>query len=233
MRFPKNAVFRGIVALFALSAATAFAADGTLRVNKMTFSPGEQISVSFTAPASYDAHAWVGIIPSDIPHGKEAVNDAHDITYQYLNKRSRGTLTFAAPGKPGNYDLRMNDTDSDGREVTSVSFTVEGVADAGATGKPTLKANKQSFAPGETITVTFTAPGGYDSSAWVGIIPAEIAHGDENVNDANDVSYQYLNKRTKGTLTFKAPDRRGKWDLRMSDSDNGGKEVASAGFTVR
>ena len=233
MRLSKGLSVIAAAAAFTMIAAAAFAADGTLRVNKTTFSPGEQVSVTFTAPASYDAHAWVGLIPSDIPHGKEAVNDAHDITYQYLNKRTRGTLTFSAPSKPGNYDLRMNDTDSDGREVASVSFTVEGVADAGAAGKPTLKLSKQSFRPGEAITVTFSAPGGYDSSAWVGIIPAEIAHGDENVNDANDISYQYLNKRTKGTLTFKAPDRRGKWDLRMSDSDNNGKEVASASFTVR
>jgi hypothetical protein len=81
--------------------------------------------VNFTAPASFEGNAWIGIIPSSVAHGSEAENDKHDLTYQYLNKKVAGTMTFTAPEKAGAYDFRMHDTDSDGKEVTSVSFTVK------------------------------------------------------------------------------------------------------------
>jgi hypothetical protein len=34
-------------------------------------------------------------------------------------------IVFTAPAAPGSYDFRMHDTDSNGRELTSVSFRVE------------------------------------------------------------------------------------------------------------
>lgn len=96
---------------------------GTLSLDKTRFAPGESIVVRFTAPANWPSDAWVGIIPASIPHGNEAVNDQHDITYQYLGKRTAGNLTFTAPG-PGNWDFRLHDTDSGGKEFASVTFTV-------------------------------------------------------------------------------------------------------------
>ena len=95
-----------------------------LRLEKTLFAPGEEIRVSFQASRGYAANAWVGIIPSTVPHGSEAVNDQYDLTYQYLRKRVAGELFFKAPVRPGAYDLRMHDTDNRGREVASVSFRV-------------------------------------------------------------------------------------------------------------
>jgi hypothetical protein len=66
----------------------------------------------------------VGIIPSEVPHGSESVNDRNDLTYQYLRGRTGGVLTFRAPPAPGNYDFRMNDSDNGGRELASVPFKV-------------------------------------------------------------------------------------------------------------
>lgn len=97
----------------------------TIQLEKETFKPGEKIPMYFTAPPSFPGRAWVGIIPSSVPHGSEAENDQHDIAYQYLRGLTSGTLTFAAPDTPGSYDLRMHDTDSDGQEVASVTFRVE------------------------------------------------------------------------------------------------------------
>ena len=93
-------------------------------LNKTTFAPTEEIQVSFVALSTFASNAWVGIIPSDIPHGSEAVNDQHDLSYQYLSRRTSGTLVFKAPTPNGSYDLRMHDTDSNGQEVYSVSFEV-------------------------------------------------------------------------------------------------------------
>jgi len=102
-----------------------FGGKATLSLDKAEYGPGEAITVTFKAPGSYPGNAWIGIIPSNIEHGSEATNDQHDLTYQYLQKRTAGTLTFTAPDQPGSYDFRMNDSDNNGREVYSVTFTVK------------------------------------------------------------------------------------------------------------
>jgi len=56
------------------------------------------------------------------------------------------------------------------------------------------KTDKSTYAPGETIKVEYTADPNWDKSAWIGIIPSEIAHGKESENDKNDLAYQYLKK---------------------------------------
>ncbi len=97
--------------------------SGSLSLDKSRYAPGEAITVRFTAPAGWPDDAWIGIIPSSIPHGSEAVNDKHDVTYQYLKKRTAGSMTFNAPG-PGAWDMRLHDSDSGGKEFASVSFQV-------------------------------------------------------------------------------------------------------------
>jgi hypothetical protein len=78
--------------------------------------------------------------------------------------------------------------------------------------------------------VRFAAPR-YPNDAWIGVIPSEIAHGSEPVNDQHDVSYQYLSGRTSGEMTFAAP-QKGRWDLRLHTTDSGGVETASVSFVV-
>ena len=97
----------------------------TMKLDRTVAKPGENIVVTWTAPSGYANNAWIGIIPSDIPHGDESKNDSHDLTYQYLSGKTSGTFTFKAPGKPGKYDFRMHDTDSSGKEVAFVSFEVK------------------------------------------------------------------------------------------------------------
>jgi len=208
-----------------------FAATAKLWLDKMTFAPGETIKVHFTAPASYEKNAWIGIIPSSIPHGEEATNDQNDLGYQYLNKKTSGLFTFTAPTEPGNYDFRMNDSDSNGKEVAAVSFSI--IASAANEGVPKLWLSKTTFKVGEKIIVNFTAPSSYDQSAWIGIIPSDIPHGKESDNDAHDLTYQHLTKKTSGFFTFTAPTEPGNYDFRMNDSDSDGTEVASVSFTVK
>jgi len=199
--------------------------EPTLELNKTSFEPGETIVVTFTASPDYTDDAWVGIVPSEVPHGDEAVNDQHDITYQYLNGLTEGDLEFEAPLEPGSYDLRLHDTDYDGAEVASVSFEVVDVM-------PKLMLERTSFRAGETIVVAFTAPAAYPNNAWVGVIPSHVPHGDEAVNDQHDLAWQYLGGQTGGVLEFAAPYEPGSYDLRMHDSDVDGAEVASVTFEV-
>ena len=68
--------------------------------------------------------------------------------------------------------------------------------------KPSITLEKQSFSPGENIKLKFSASPNYANNAWIGIIPSHINHGIESINDQHDISYQYLNKRVSGVLTF-------------------------------
>lgn len=111
----------------------------SLRLDKNTFSPGEIIQVYFEASGNFDRSAWVGIVPSNVAHGSVAENDKYDLTYQFLEERTSGTLTFKAPQASGSYDLRMFDTDSNGREMASASFVVQSSTSGPITGESSDK----------------------------------------------------------------------------------------------
>jgi hypothetical protein len=203
-------------------------ADTSMWLDKTSFSPGERIVVHFTAPASFPTSAWIGMIPSNIPHGSEVTNDQHDIEYKYLKGMTSGTLYFTAPRKAGKYDFRMHDRDNGGTEVGSMSFYV--VAPSGA--DASLRLDKRSYYVGEQIMVTFTAPATFHRSAWIGIIPSGIPHGSETTNDQHDIAYKYIEGMTSGTFYFTAPNTPGSYDIRMNDNNSGGNEVTSVTFSV-
>jgi hypothetical protein len=221
-----------LAALICFAALPVLAQTGgaSLSIPKRGYTPGESIVVTFSAPVGLPTNAWVGIIPSSVPHGSEATNDQNDIAYKYLSGKTYGTLEFTAPTKPGSYDLRMNSSDNNGAELTSVSFTVSAGAPSSSA---SLKLSAYSVAPGESIAVTFTAPAELATNAWIGIIPSWVGHGSEATNDQYDLSYQYLSGKTSGTLYFSAPTTPGSYDFRMHDTDNSGKELTSVTFTVR
>lgn len=187
--------------------------------------PGGTVVVHFEAAPTFHDNAWVGVVPSEVPHGNEAENDRYDVDYEYLKKRTSGTLELQAPAHVGSYDVRMHDSDHYGREVASASFEVVEVG-----GKVWL--DKTDFATGEVMAVHFEVPPGLNPRAWAGIVPSEVPHGDEATNDKHDVSYQYLNGRAEGTLSFSAPSTEGSFDIRLHDSDGGGSEIASVTFSI-
>ena len=85
---------------------------------------GSPITVDFEAPISYAENAWIGIVPSATAHGEESVNDSANMGYEHLSGRTRGRLILKVPAEAGSYDVRMFDTDSEGKEVDSVTFEV-------------------------------------------------------------------------------------------------------------
>ncbi len=98
--------------------------EANIYLNKYNFRPNETIIVNYTAPSSVGKTAWIGIVPADVQHGSEAINDQNDIANHHLNRKKTGVLRFTAPTTPRLYDFRMNDNDNNGREVTSISFNV-------------------------------------------------------------------------------------------------------------
>ncbi len=187
--------------------------------------PSGTVVVHFEAAPTFHDNAWIGVVPSEVPHGDEGENDRHDVDYEYLKKRTSGTLELNAPAQMGTYDVRMHDSDLNGREVASASFEVVAVS-----GKVWL--DKTDFATGEVMQVHFEVPAGLSPRAWAGIVPSEVPHGDEATNDKHDVSYLYLKGLAGGTLTFSAPSTEGSFDVRLHDSSSGGSEIASVTFAT-
>lgn len=70
-----------------------------------------------------------------------------------------------------------------------------------------LSATPAMVSPGESITVTFTAPG--FQSDWISIYPIG------EINQNYDAGWQYLGGRTSGTLTYTAPSTPGEYEFRM------------------
>jgi len=204
---------------------------GELSLSSREFKPGESITVNYSTEGDFGSNSWIGIIPAEIDHGDESKNDQHDVSYQYF-KDKKGNLKFTAPEKPGKYDFRMHTTDANGKEVAYVTFTVAETVEENDTDYK-LSSNKTTYKTGEDTTITFTASPNWSKNAWIGIIPSEIEHGDESKNDQHDVSYKYLSGKTSGSITLKAPDKPGKYDLRMHDTDANGKEIKYVSFTVK
>ena len=102
------------------------ASGSSVRVEPTTVLPGEEIRVRFRTPPGFAESAWVGILPSSVPHGSEEVNDRHEVDSHDLEGETEGERTFWAPAESGSWDVRLHDTDSNGREVASATFTVRG-----------------------------------------------------------------------------------------------------------
>ncbi len=93
-----------------------------------------------------------------------------------------------------------------------------------------IEIEKSTYKNGEDLTVSYTGPQ-LDDSAWLGIVSAEVPHGDEEVNDQHDVSFQYLAGVTIAEFLFPSPGP-GDWTIRLHDRDNQGSELAYVEFSV-
>jgi hypothetical protein len=154
---------KGLLAAVLAIAAVAVIATGCsnkprIKLSKTTVGPGDMVVIDYTTPKGYQNNAWIGIIPSEVPHGNETRNDQHDISYKYLKGSTSGTLRFTVPKKPGKYDFRMHDTDNNGLEVASVTFEVVGKEEQPKTAEVTKEetkktATKAKFGVGDKVMV--------------------------------------------------------------------------------
>lgn len=202
-----------------------------LRLPHDAYWRGALVQVAFTIPPWYTADAWVGLFPSDVPHGSALESAGNTLDHRYLDGATSGVLEFAAPMILGSYDLRMYSGGTDGVEAAVVTFTV---SDTGMDHvlQSEMRLEHRNFLAGESIEVFFTASPDTTDSAWIGIVPSGIGHGSEAVNDQEAIEKQYLQGREAGILVFTAPDYFAEYDVRFNDSDESGSEVYYLTFRV-
>lgn len=115
-----------VLAATACKASRPEVSESSLQLHADRAAPGAAVEVDYVC-VGCGPKAWVGVVPAEIPHGDEAVNDQHDTAYRYL-EGDRGTATLSAPDDPGRYTVRLHDTDDAGRELQSVDLVVAGEA---------------------------------------------------------------------------------------------------------
>ena len=93
-----------------------------------------------------------------------------------------------------------------------------------------IELQKGKYPSYERIKVDFTSPLLTDES-WLGIVPADVSHGEEWVNRQSRLSHILMAGQTIGTHTFDNPGP-GDWTIRLNDSSDSGKELAYVEFTV-
>ena len=97
--------------------------DGSMALDKSSYQVGEPIEVTLVINSPLPDNAWVGIVPSNTPHGLETDGDAADVTYDYVVNAVDGVVTVYPP-YAGAYDVRLYSSDSSGVELASESITV-------------------------------------------------------------------------------------------------------------
>jgi hypothetical protein len=217
--------YNRLVLIVLLGFAQSLFAD-TLSLDKSNFVRGETITVHFSTNVSYQGAAWVGVIPSHIPHGDEVLADANDLSYRYLNQLTSGDLSFIAPIAQGDYDLRLFSGESNASETASVSFKL-------VLAKGSLTVSNTDLVRGEAVDVQFSSSDHLADNAWIALVPSNTAHGESAENDKYDLSYHYTKGLAAGSLGFNAPLQVGSYDFRWFDEINSGHEITFAPFNVR
>ncbi|HOO32002.1 MAG TPA: hypothetical protein PK466_03065 [Thermotogota bacterium] len=186
------------------------------------FIPGELISVGYYIPAEFlDDAPWIGIVPSDVEHGSETVNDQYDVDYVYLYD-AEGVISMNAPDEPGYYDFRMNDSDYDGKEVTYLTFEV--ASEVSPDIDTFIYIDDYTVAGGSYVPVYFEGMPGTEFD-WIGAFP-------EGADDYGYESYAYTDSEVEGVYDFWMPEIPGYYTLRAFNGETNEMIAESEPFEI-
>ncbi len=165
--------------VLAESAQFAIGSGPTVSVTKSSYAVTAKITVNYAGlPGNFDD--WIALAPAGAP-------STTYLAYTFTNGQTSGTTSFTAPAG-GSYVVRA---------FPHNTFALLAESPAFAVAAPTVSTDQSSYAPGATITVTYTGlPGNTDD--WIALAAA----GDPSKTYA---AYVFTNGQTSGTATFTAP----------------------------
>ncbi len=173
--------------------------DFELILYHSTFSPGEEIPLSFKAAENFTGTA--DLVASE---------SSRVLSSQPLSGTS-GTASFTAPSEEGSYFFRMQDGSGDEADaIVSLSFVVA---------RPVLTVSTPSASTCDRVNVSYTGAPGFEGD-WIGLYT--VGSGDES-----PIARRYLDGTSNGTLTFVMPSSAGLCEFRIF-RDDGRENLASS-----
>jgi Ca-activated chloride channel family protein len=134
-----------------------------------------------------------------------------ELAYAYVERSEDGeTATIRMPGAPGQYKIRYVLEGPGGRKV--LYSEVITVTAASATVKTPATA-----APGAAIRIEFTGPS--VKGDYIDIVPEGQAE------PSGELDYFYTERTSEGIATLKAPEKRGRYDIRYVLEASGGRRI--------
>jgi hypothetical protein len=181
-------------------------ARATLTLDKASYAPGEAITVTYSGMFGA-GNDYINTAEAGSPNNRY-------IAYEYTAGATEGVVTLTAPTTPGAYEMRAFFQEDETILRAGVPFVVEGVAAAPTAppGEPaddaraTLTLDKASYAPGETITVTYSGMFG-DRQDYINTAEADAPNN-------RYIAYQYTAGATEGVVTLTAPTTPGAYEMR-------------------
>ncbi len=184
---------------------------------RSTFSPGEEIPLSFKAAKNFTGSVDLAIMGSDSGSGSDPgseTSEAGPIISSQLLSGLKGTIAFTAPSEEGSYSFSMRDGSGD--EIVSLTFAVK---------KPVLAAAVASASTCDRVNVSYTGAPGTEGD-WIGLY--SLGSGDDS-----PISRRWLAGTESGTLTFVMPSSAGTYEFRLFGDDEIGRLAASSPVEVK
>ena len=183
---------------------------------------GGTLTVAWSAPEGRPGNDWVGLFPPGGLAGSE-------VWWTYTGGAGSGTVTLAAPLTSGPYQARYLLDDGYLTAATSTSINVGSGSPPQAT-PYTLSLTPAEVAPGQTLTVAWTAPANRHVKDWVGLYlvgqPSQNADG-----SGNEKWWTYTGGERTGSATLPAPVP-GTYEARYFLEDSYQSSASSAPATV-
>lgn len=96
----------------------------------------------------------------------------------------------------------------------------------------TITLTASTYQPGDDVVISFNMVEEPTLSTWIGIVPSDTAHDDEEAADAADVDYEYIGAK-QGIVTLTAPSEAGEYEVRIYSSDEpDALELGATSFMV-
>jgi len=180
---------------------------------RSTFSPGEEIPLSFKAAENFTGSVDLVFLGSG-SGSDQGTGEAGAVISSQPLEGSSGTVVLTAPSEEGSYSFSMRDGSGD--EIVSLTFAVA---------TPVLTAALASASTCDRVNVNYSGAPGFEGD-WVGLY--SVGSGDES-----PISRRYLEGTNNGTLTFVMPSSAGSYEFRIFGDDGAVRLAASSPIEVK